>query len=39
MQITALVENSSLDKNLGTEHGLSLYIETGSRNLVFVIGN
>jgi 7,8-dihydropterin-6-yl-methyl-4-(beta-D-ribofuranosyl)aminobenzene 5'-phosphate synthase len=38
MQITALVENSSLDKNLGTEHGLSLYIETGSRKILFDMG-
>lgn len=34
MQITALVENSSLDKNLGTEHGLSLYRDRQPENTV-----
>lgn len=38
MQITALVENTSLDKRFGAEHGLSLYIETGSRKILFDMG-
>lgn len=38
MIIKALVENTSLSKELGSEHGLSLYIETNSRKILFDVG-
>ena len=38
MKITALVENTSCDANFGAEHGLSLYIETGSKKILFDMG-
>ena len=38
MIIKALVENTSASKNLGCEHGLSLYIKTSCRNILFDVG-
>lgn len=38
MMIKALVENTSLSKDFGCEHGLSLYIETGNRKILFDVG-
>lgn len=38
MKITALVENTSCDTNIGAEHGLSLYIETGGKKILFDMG-
>jgi len=38
MIIKALVENTALSKNFGSEHGLSLYIETNSRKILFDVG-
>lgn len=38
MQITALVENTALQDELGSEHGLSLYIETTRHKLLFDTG-
>jgi 7,8-dihydropterin-6-yl-methyl-4-(beta-D-ribofuranosyl)aminobenzene 5'-phosphate synthase len=34
MIIKALVENTSISEDLGSEHGLSLYIETNDRKIV-----
>jgi 7,8-dihydropterin-6-yl-methyl-4-(beta-D-ribofuranosyl)aminobenzene 5'-phosphate synthase len=38
MIIKALVENTALSKNFGSEHGLSLYIEANSRKTLFDVG-
>lgn len=38
MRITGLVENEPLGDTLGAEHGLSLYIETENRSLLFDMG-
>lgn len=38
MQITALVDNISYERDLGAEHGLSLYIETGTHKILFDMG-
>ncbi|MBQ8057607.1 MAG: MBL fold metallo-hydrolase [Ruminococcus sp.] len=38
MRITVLAENTSNYKNLGCEHGLSLYIEIGKHKLLFDMG-
>lgn len=38
MRITALVENTSENPDYETEHGLSLYIETDSHNILFDMG-
>jgi 7,8-dihydropterin-6-yl-methyl-4-(beta-D-ribofuranosyl)aminobenzene 5'-phosphate synthase len=38
MIIKVLVENTSSDKNLGTEHALSIYIETSNHRLLFDTG-
>lgn len=38
MKITALVENTTSNDNLKSEHGLSLYIETTSNKILFDMG-
>lgn len=38
MIIKALVENTSISKDLGSEHGLSLYIETEDHKILFDVG-
>ena len=38
MRIVCLLENTSCDERLGAEHGLSLYIETTHRRLLFDMG-
>ena len=38
MKITALAENTSARHDLGSEHGLSLFIETGGTRLLFDMG-
>ena len=38
MQITALVENTSIRDELGSQHGLSLYIQTKQHNILFDTG-
>jgi 7,8-dihydropterin-6-yl-methyl-4-(beta-D-ribofuranosyl)aminobenzene 5'-phosphate synthase len=38
MRIVSLVDNVSNNKNLGCEHGLSLYIETAKHKLMFDLG-
>lgn len=38
MKITVLLENSSHRDDMITEHGLSLYIQTASRNILFDMG-
>ncbi len=38
MRITALVENTSIRDELGSEHGLSLYIETKRHKILFDSG-
>lgn len=38
MIIKALVENTSISENIKPEHGLSLYIETGGRKVLFDMG-
>ena len=38
MIIKTLVENTSISKEFNTEHGLSLYIETKNRKLLFDLG-
>ncbi|MBR6796476.1 MAG: MBL fold metallo-hydrolase [Clostridia bacterium] len=38
MRITVLVENTSLSDEIIAEHGLSLYIETGDRKILFDMG-
>lgn len=38
MKITALVENTTNDKNFSCEHGLSLYVETKNHKILFDTG-
>lgn len=38
MKITTLIENTALREDLAAEHGLSLYIETDTRNILFDVG-
>ena len=38
MKLITLIENSTCAKNLVCEHGLSLYLETGSRKILFDMG-
>ena len=38
MKITSLLENTTTQDNLFTEHGLSLYIETKEHNILFDMG-
>lgn len=38
MIVTVLVENTTVDSGLGCEHGLSLHIETGGRQVLFDMG-
>ena len=38
MKITALLENTAARKDLGTEHGLSLYIEAAGHRILFDMG-
>lgn len=38
MRITALIENTSVHPKCGAEHGLSLYVETGGRKILFDMG-
>lgn len=38
MLIKALVENTSISKDFGSEHGFSLYIETKSHKILFDVG-
>ncbi len=38
MIIKTLVENTALSKNFGCEHGLSLYIESKDRKILFDVG-
>ena len=38
MKIWVLTENTACQEDLTAEHGLSLYIETGSRNILFDAG-
>ena len=38
MKITTLVENTSVNENILSEHGLSLYIETADTKLLFDMG-
>ena len=38
MLIKVLIENSSLSPELGSEHGLSVYLETGDQKILFDVG-
>ena len=38
MKITVLCENTSINENIGCEHGLSLYIETENKKILFDMG-
>lgn len=38
MKVTTLIENTSLNENLISEHGLSLYIETDTHKILFDTG-
>ena len=38
MKIRTLMENTACCENLTAEHGLSLYIETGNRRILFDMG-
>ena len=38
MKIVSLVENTTMNKNIDTEHGLSLYIETHEHKILFDMG-
>ena len=38
MKITVLIENTACDKELTAEHGLSLYIETSDKTVIFDSG-
>jgi 7,8-dihydropterin-6-yl-methyl-4-(beta-D-ribofuranosyl)aminobenzene 5'-phosphate synthase len=39
MIIKTLVENTSISEKLGSEHGLSLYIEANARKILFDVGS
>ncbi|MBR5496669.1 MAG: MBL fold metallo-hydrolase [Clostridia bacterium] len=38
MKITCLIENTASDKRFAAEHGLSLFIETGNKKILFDMG-
>jgi 7,8-dihydropterin-6-yl-methyl-4-(beta-D-ribofuranosyl)aminobenzene 5'-phosphate synthase len=38
MLIKTLVENTSISKDFGSEHGLSLYVETKKHKILFDVG-
>ena len=38
MKITCLAENTSINNNIGAEHGLSLFIETKNHRILFDMG-
>ena len=38
MLVKTLVENTSISKDFGSEHGLSLYIETKNHKILFDVG-
>ncbi len=38
MRITSLVENTTVKDTFGAEHGLSLYIESGNKKILFDMG-
>ncbi len=38
MKITALVENTSINENIGAQHGLSLYIQACNHKILFDMG-
>ena len=38
MKVQVLLENTSLNEDLKAEHGLSLYIETDKRKILFDMG-
>ncbi|MBR5515390.1 MAG: MBL fold metallo-hydrolase [Clostridia bacterium] len=38
MKITVLTENTSINENIGCEHGLCLYIETENKKILFDMG-
>ena len=38
MKITSILENTSHREDMITEHGLSLYIETGAHKILFDMG-
>lgn len=38
MLIKTLVENTAISKDFGSEHGLSLYIETKKHKILFDVG-
>ena len=38
MRIVSLVENTTVNDNIGSEHGLSLYIETSKHKILFDMG-
>lgn len=38
MRVVTLIENTACNSELGCEHGLSLYIETGDRKILFDAG-
>lgn len=38
MRVVCLAENTSVNERIGAEHGLSLYIETNGRKLLFDMG-
>lgn len=38
MKITALVENTSCKEGIGSEHGLSLFIEAAEKTILFDTG-
>ncbi len=38
MKLWTLLENTSCQENLRAEHGLSLYLETGDRRILFDAG-
>lgn len=38
MQISVLAENTAANGQFGKEHGLSIYIQTQGRNILFDMG-
>ena len=38
MDIKVLIENTSISKDFGSEHGLSLYIEAKGKKILFDLG-